>query len=152
VDFLYFWSNKIYVCPNDIVSSLFPPRWCLSSNWCRHTMSRLLPIELRWTHYLHFIFRQCFIPSHSLLSQNRSIEFTPSQSSSSDRSTHTLHCYKKIISIMTTLSAHHSTALSFCLLSSQSTMPSELYPPPSFLFTVVPCLSSFHTMTLVLIN
>jgi hypothetical protein len=67
---------------------------------------------------------------------------------SSDRPTPTLHCYKKVISTLVTL----PTTQPFCLLPSQSTMPSELHPPPPLPFTIVLCPSSLCTTTPTMTN
>jgi hypothetical protein len=75
-----------------------------------------------------------------------------SRSPSPNHLTPTLHCYKKIISTVATLLAHHSTTPPFCLLPSETTTSSELHPSPSFPFTIVPHQSSLDTMTLTLMN
>jgi hypothetical protein len=57
--------------------------------------------------------------------------------------------------IRTTVAGYppRTTQLSlFCLLSSQSTTPSKLHPPPLFFFTAVLCLSSLHIMTPKMMN
>jgi hypothetical protein len=69
-----------------------------------------------------------------------------------NRSTPTLYYYKKIISSVATLPAHHSTVPSFYLLISQSITSSKLHPPLLFSFIVVLCPSYLYTMTLTLTN
>jgi hypothetical protein len=73
-----------------------PPFLLWSTSPRRSVVSHFLPIEPRRAHYLRFIFWQRFISSPPLLSWNWSIKSTPLL-------TVTLHCYKKIISILVTL-------------------------------------------------
>jgi hypothetical protein len=80
-----------------------PPLLRLTSSHCR-VVSCFLPIEPRWAHWLHSIFRECFIPSLHLSSWNRTIESAPPpQPPSLDHPTPTLHCYKNILLILVTL-------------------------------------------------
>jgi hypothetical protein len=55
-----FLPSKIHVNPTGVISSLSSARCRISSSRCHH-----------------IIFRQRFVPSHPLSSQNQSIEFAP---------------------------------------------------------------------------
>jgi hypothetical protein len=71
---------------------------------CHCVISRFLSIEPRRACCLHFIFRQCFIPSPP--SQAKTEALNPHHRGrlpSPNRLTPILHCYKKIISTLTTL-------------------------------------------------
>jgi hypothetical protein len=70
---------------------------------------------------------------------------------SPDHPTLTLHYYKKIISILITLSITEPRSL-FCLLPSQSTTWSELHSLSSFPFTAISYPSSLHIMTPTVTN
>jgi hypothetical protein len=70
---------------------------------------------------------------------------------SPNRSTLTIHCYKKSY-LNLSHSFYNSTASLFCLLPSHSSKSSELYLPPSFPFTIILCISSLHTTTHTVIN
>jgi hypothetical protein len=81
---------------------------------------------------IRFIFDNSL--SHYLLSRVETEALNPHhhcQPPSLDRSTPTLHCYKNVILISATLSTTQPKS-PFYLLPSQSHMPSELQPPPSF--------------------
>jgi hypothetical protein len=111
--FIYFifQTSKIRVSPTDIVSSIFPPRCCFSSDRCHHADAscHLLLMEPRRVRCLRFIFWQCFVQSISLSSRNWSIEFALSPLAILPRPpTHILHCYKNIISTLVTLSTTQS--------------------------------------------
>jgi hypothetical protein len=69
---------------------------------------------------------------------------------SPDSLTPTLHCCKKVISILITLPTIQPYL--YFASSSQSTTLSEHHPPPSFPFTTVPCPSSLRTTTLIVMN
>jgi hypothetical protein len=118
-----FWSSKIRASLTGIDSSIFPLR-CLIS-W-RHITSPLEPKPKHWIHTT--------ATDHS----PRTAWLTPS--TAIKRLSHLDH------------SLHHSTASPFYVLSSQSTTLSELYPPLSFSFTVVPRSSSLHTTTPMVMN
>jgi hypothetical protein len=86
-----------------------------------HAVSHFLPIESRRSRCLRFIFWQ---RSLRLLSRNRTIESAPPPSATLPRPP-ILHCYKKVISTLATLSTtqprHHFTfslarALSYLVL------------------------------------
>jgi hypothetical protein len=70
---------------------------------------------------------------------------------SSDSPTFTHHCYKKVISILVTLSITQPHP-PFLLLPSQSTMPMELHLSSSFSFTVIPRSSSLCITTHTMMN
>jgi hypothetical protein len=115
------------------------------------TVSHFLPIESIRAHCLFFISRQCFVPSPLPSNGNRSIESTPPPSTTyPDRLTPTLHCYKKVNSTLVTLPTTQMSL--FCIFPSQSITPSELHPPSSFSFTVIPRSSSLRTATPMVIN
>jgi hypothetical protein len=84
--------------------TLSSPRCRLSSGRRHHAVSHFILMESRRARSLRFIFRQCFIPSPPLSCWNQSVESAPQPSASSpDSPTITLHCYKKVISILPTL-------------------------------------------------
>jgi hypothetical protein len=97
MNFLYFWPNKIHVSPTDVVSSLFPPRCRLSSDWRRYYTTP-------W--HASFLLNQNKLVASASSSSNASTCHIPSQAKteamnphhhssppSPDRPTHTLHYY-----------------------------------------------------------
>jgi hypothetical protein len=106
--FFIFWPSKIRVIPTDVVSSLFPPRCHLSSDQRRHAVTPC---------HTSFLLSQDDLAasasssgnvlSHRLPSRTETEALNPHHCRrlpSSERLTLTLHCYKKIISILSTLS------------------------------------------------
>jgi hypothetical protein len=155
VDFLHFLSGKIYVSLTDIISSFSPPRFHLSSGQCCHTAMSC---------HASFSWSQDELATSASFSDNASSRhlFPRAKTkalnphhhrwpSSPDRLTLTLHYYKKG-HLNLAHSLDHSTTSPFYLLPSQSTTLSELHPPSSFPFTVVPCPLSLHTMTPTVMN
>jgi hypothetical protein len=157
VDSLYFLTKEDSHQPNWRRVHPFPspvPPLLRPMSPHRRAVSRFLPIKPRWARCLHFIFRQRFIRSPPLSSWNWSIESASSpQSTLPNRPAHTLHCYKKIISTLLTLPI---TQLRLYFASSlaraPSTTPSELHPPSSFPFTVVPHPPSLRITTTTVMN
>jgi hypothetical protein len=95
---------------------------------------------------------QCFIPALPLSSQNQVLN--PHHHSNPPFPacpTPNFHCYKKIISIMITLSTTQQ-CLYFASSIAKISRLSELHLSSSFPFTVVLCPSSIHIITLMLIN
>jgi hypothetical protein len=103
----FFQSSKIRVSPTDIVSSFCPPRCCLSSDQRHHTVA---------PYHASFSLSQDELAASASSSDNALFRCLPSQTktetlnphhhrrlSSLDYPTRTLHCYKKIISILATL-------------------------------------------------
>jgi hypothetical protein len=108
----------------------------------RRAMSHFLSMEPRRARWLRFIL------SPPLSSRNKKV-LNPHhchRSTSLNRPTLTLYCYKKVISTFD-LSPHHSIVSPFYLLPSQSTTSSELHTSPWFPFTSTPHLSSLRTTT-----
>jgi hypothetical protein len=100
-----FRSSKICVSPINVISSLFPPRRCLSSGRRRHERTGRVTLPSYGA--------KISLLSPLLSSGNDSPRHLPSQVKtealnpyyrrrppSLDCSTPTLHCYKKVISIM----------------------------------------------------
>jgi hypothetical protein len=103
VHFLHFWSSKICVSPTGVISSLSPPRCCLSSGR-HHAVSCFLPLKPRRTRCICFIFRQRFIPSPPSRAKTKALNpHYHHRPPFSDNLTPTLHCYKKVISTLPTL-------------------------------------------------
>jgi hypothetical protein len=107
-----FCLNKIHVIPTDIVSSLFPPRCHLSSGQRRHAVTPC---------HASFLLSQDDLTASASSSGNVLSYRVPSRTEtealnlhhcrrlpSSERLTLTLHCYKKIILILSTLSITRS--------------------------------------------
>jgi hypothetical protein len=140
--------------PTGVVSSLSPLRCRLSSCRCRHvaaschtsfpwSQDKLVASASSYGNTLSY----CLPSRTEIEALNLHHRRGPP---SSDRSTPTLHCYKKVISTLPTL--HHSTTSPFCLLPSQSITPSELHPLLSSPFTTVSYSSSLCTMRPTVMN
>jgi hypothetical protein len=105
--FFIFWPSKIHVSPTDIVSSISPP-WChIFFGRRRHTTALC---------HVYFLLSQDELASFASSSDNVLYCRLPSRAetkslnlhhrhmlSSPYRPTPTLHCYKKIITILATL-------------------------------------------------
>jgi hypothetical protein len=94
VDFLHFWSSKIYVSPTDVVFSLSPPQWRLSSGRRYHAAMPCHPSSSGNT------------PPRRLSSKAEIEALNPHhhhRPPSQNRLTHTLHCCKNVISTLVTL-------------------------------------------------
>jgi hypothetical protein len=101
VNFLHFSANRCFLLP---VSPLLRS----TSLSCR-IVSRFLLMEPRQARYLCFIFRQHFVQSSPLSSQNQSIESAPPPPATlHGQLDPTLHCYKNAISTLDTLSITQS--------------------------------------------
>jgi hypothetical protein len=128
--FFIFWSSKIHVRPTDIVSSFSPYQCRLSSGRRRHTFFSLRQYEL-----VTFASSSGNILSRRLHSWTETKVLNPHHRrrlSSLDHPTFTLHCYKKIISILTTLFITQPRL--YFTLPIQSTMPSKFHSSSLFLF------------------
>jgi hypothetical protein len=108
VNFLHFLFRKIHVSPTDIVSSLSPPWYCLSSGRRRHTVT---PCHASFPLSQDELAISTSSSSNVLsrrLSSRAETKILNSHHrrklSSLNHPTHTLYCYKKIISTLTTLS------------------------------------------------
>jgi hypothetical protein len=105
--FFTFWSSRIHVSPTNIVSSLFPPRWCLSSGRCCHDVMPchasfpLSKDELAASASSSDNALSCRLASWSKIEELNSHHHR--RLPSPDRLTPTLYCYKKIISTLVTL-------------------------------------------------
>jgi hypothetical protein len=151
VDFLYFLAQQDSRRPNWQRLLPFPspvPPLLRLTLPHRRVVSRFLPMEPRRARYLRFIFWQCFILSPPFSSRNQSIKSPPLPLDTLLG----LPDSRPSLLLKGHLNLDHSTASLFCLLPSQSTTPSELHPPSSFLLTVVPHTSSLHTMTPMMMN
>jgi hypothetical protein len=108
VDFLFiFQPSKIHVSPTGVVSCLSPPRCHLSSDQRRHATT---------PYHSSFPLSQDELTASASSSDNALSHCLPSRAKtktlnpqhhrrllSLNRPTHTIHCYKKIISILATL-------------------------------------------------
>jgi hypothetical protein len=105
--FFNFWHSKIHVSSVGVISSLSPPRWRLSSGRRRHTAN---------PYHASFALSQDELDASVLSSDNALSHRLPSQveieslnlyhcimPSYPNCLTPILHCYKMIISILTTL-------------------------------------------------
>jgi hypothetical protein len=112
VDFLHFWPSKIRVSPTGVVFSFSPPQCRLSSSQHRHTDASC---------HAYFSLSQDELATSASSSGNTLFRRLPSRAEtkasnshhshrlpSLDRSTPTLHHYKKIISNLATLSTTQS--------------------------------------------
>jgi hypothetical protein len=111
--FFIFWPSKIRISPTSVVvSSFFPPRCRLSFDRCRHAAA-LCHTSFSWS--------QDDLAGSASSSDNASSYRPPSRAEtealnphnprrppSPDRLTPILHCYKKVISILITLSTTKS--------------------------------------------
>jgi hypothetical protein len=104
--FLIFWPSKIHVSPTGVISSLSPPRCCLSSGWRHHTVvpcHTFFPLsqdELDAS-----ASSSCNPFSRRISSRAKTEVLNPyhhHRLPSPDRLTPTLHYYKKIISTLPT--------------------------------------------------
>ncbi len=128
VDFLHFLSSKIHVSPTGIISSIFPPQCRLSSGRRRHTAAPCLA-SFPWSEneLTAFASSSGSASSCCLPSQSKTEALNPHYHRwppSLEHSTPTLHCYKKIILILVTLSI---TQLRLHFTSSLAKAPSSLH-------------------------
>jgi hypothetical protein len=108
VDFLYFWPNKIRVSPTDVVSFLSLPRCHLSSDRHHHATA-LCHTSFPWSQDEFTASASSFDNALSCrLPFRAEIEALNlhhhCRSPIPDSPTPTLYCYKKVISILSTLS------------------------------------------------
>jgi hypothetical protein len=127
VNFIYLFYSKIHVSSTDVVSFFSPHRCRLSSGRRRHAMSHFFPMESKRAHCLRFIFRQCFVLSSPLSSQNQSIKSTLGLLFEQSDS-HPLFLYKSHLNLIH--SPHHSTISLFyqSITSSKLHFSSSLSP------------------------
>jgi hypothetical protein len=106
VNFLHFRPSKIHVRPTGIVSSLSPPRCHLSSGRRRHASAPChASFPLSQDDLVASVSSSGNALSHRLPSQTETEALNPHHRRrllSLDRPTPTLHCYKKIISVLAT--------------------------------------------------
>jgi hypothetical protein len=142
-DFFIFRPNKIHVKLTDVVSSLSPPRCHISSHQYRHAFFPLSQDE-------HAASASSFdsVLSRRLTSRAETEALNLYHCHmllSLDCPTLTIHCYKKIISILITL---HITQPHLYFASSLS----EFHLSSSLPFTTVSYLSSIRTTTSMVTN
>jgi hypothetical protein len=130
MDFFYFLAQSDSCQPN-WCRLPHSPLWChLSSDQCHHAAASC---------HDSFTLSQDELVASTSSSSNASSHHLPSRVEtkvlnphhrrrlhSLDRPTSILYCYKKILNIGHSL--HHSTTSPFCLLPSQSIIPSEHHP------------------------
>jgi hypothetical protein len=106
--FFIFWSNKIHVSPTSVVSFLSPLRCYLSSSQHCHVAALCHAFfELNQDELTASASSFDNTSSRHLISRVETEALNPhyhSRSPSPDHPTPTLHCYKKVILIVTTLS------------------------------------------------
>jgi hypothetical protein len=123
--FFIFLHSKIRVIPTDVVFSLFPPRCHLSSAQCHYCPAPC---------HASFLWSQDEFAASASSSVNALSHHLPTWAEtkalnlhhrhwppSPDSPTPTLHCYKKVISILANLPTTQPRASIFCLLLNQST-------------------------------
>jgi hypothetical protein len=110
--FSFFWPSKIYVSSTDVVSSLSPLRCRLSSGWRCHIVTPC---------HASFPWTQDELAGSASFSDNTLSRSLPGWAETKvlnlhhhhqppflDNPTPTIHCYKKIISILITLPTNQS--------------------------------------------
>jgi hypothetical protein len=107
-DFFIFWLSKIHISSTVIVSSVFPPRYHLSSDQHRH-ITVLCYASFSWSQdeLIVFVLSSDNASSHRIPSRAKTKTLNMHhhrQPASPDRLTPNLHYYKNIISALTTLS------------------------------------------------
>jgi hypothetical protein len=131
--FFIFWSSKICINLTGIVSTLFPPRCCLSSG--RHCHA-VVPCHACFPFSQDELIASASSSSNTLSGRIPSRATPPPQATLPRPLTPTLQCYKKIISNLTTL---HTTQLHLHFASSLPRAPRHrsstsrscsLSPPP----------------------
>jgi hypothetical protein len=139
--FFIFWFSKIHVSPTGIVSSLSPPRYRLSSGQRRHVV---VPYHaffpLSQDELAASASSSSNVLSCRLFSRAKTEALNPHHHRrlpSMDRSTLTLHYYKKIISILVTLPTtqqclHFASSLARAQCHQSSTCHHHSLSPPSY--------------------
>jgi hypothetical protein len=137
--FFIFWPNKIRISPT-IVSSLSPFLCRLSSVWCRHTAT---PCHASFTWSQHELAASASsfsnASSRHLSSRAETEALNPyhrPRPSSPDRLTPTLHCYKRVITTLTSLLTtqtrlHFASLLARAIHHQSSTRRCRSLSPPS---------------------
>jgi hypothetical protein len=107
--FFIFWPSKIHISSTSTVSSLFPPRCHLSFGRCHHAITLFhASFPLSQDELVASTSSSNNAFSYRLSSRAKTEALNPHHRRrlpSSDHPTLTLHCYKKIISTLTTLLA-----------------------------------------------
>jgi hypothetical protein len=147
--FFIFWSSKIRITPTSVISSLFPPWWCLS-----HLADIVTPP-------LYVTFPSHGANTSSLTLLHLSTTLHPIVPPLEVKSKHwirtTGHPSQTVwlppsTAIKRSYQPHHLITSLFYLLPSQSTTTSELHLSLSFIFTTVTRPSSLRTTTSTITN